>query len=91
MKIILEITMNPFGKIASLKELWVFLEEKFKDYSDTKEAQDWFNKNWSRTKALFENYTLRDFIFEPFMFLSRSQNRSDLFDFIANPAPLWHR
>ena len=66
MKIILGITMSAFEKIASLKELWVFLEEKFKDYSDTKEAQDWFNKNWSRTKALFDNYTLRDYIFEPF-------------------------
>ena len=53
-------------KIASLKELWVFLKEKLQDYSDTKEAQDWFNNNWSRVKALFDNYTLRDFIFEPF-------------------------
>ena len=53
-------------KIASLKELWVFLKEKLQDYSDTKEAQDWFNNNWSRAKALFDNYTLRDFIFEPF-------------------------
>ncbi|SVD53643.1 uncharacterized protein METZ01_LOCUS406497, partial [marine metagenome] len=46
-------------KIASLKELWVFLKEKLQDYSDTKEAQDWFNNNWSRVKALFDNYTLR--------------------------------
>jgi hypothetical protein len=53
-------------KITSLDELWVFLKEKVQGYSDTKEAQDWFNNNWSRTKALFDNYTLRDFIFEPF-------------------------
>ena len=53
-------------KIASLKELWIFLKEKLQDYNDTKEAQDWFNNNWSRVKALFDNYTLRDFIFEPF-------------------------
>jgi len=53
-------------KITSLDELWVFIKEKVQGYSDTKEAQDWFNNNWSRVKALFDNYTLRDFIFEPF-------------------------
>jgi hypothetical protein len=53
-------------KITSLDELWIFLKEKVQGYSDTNEAQDWFNNNWSRVKALFDNYTLRDFIFEPF-------------------------
>ena len=53
-------------KITSLKELWVFLKEKLQDYSDTEQARDWFKNNLSRIKALFENYTLRDFIFEPF-------------------------
>ena len=58
--------MNPFEKKVSLKELLDFLKEKLQGYSDTKEARDWLNNNWSRVKALFDNYTLRDFIFEPF-------------------------
>jgi hypothetical protein len=58
--------MNPFVKIASLKELWDLLKEKLQVYSDTKEAQDWLKNNLSCVKALFDNYTLRDFIFEPF-------------------------
>jgi len=53
-------------KIPSLDEFWAFLNQKLQGYSDNKEARDWFNNNWSRVKALFENYTLRDFIFEPF-------------------------
>jgi len=58
--------MNPFDKKASLKELWNLLKVKLQDYSDPKEAQDWLNNNLSRVKALFDNYKLRDFIFEPF-------------------------
>jgi hypothetical protein len=58
--------MNPFEKIASLKELLALLKEKLQDYSDTKEAKDWLKNNLSRVKALIDNYTLRDFIFEPF-------------------------
>ena len=58
--------MNPFEKKVSLKELLDFLKEKLQGYSDTKEARDWLNSNLSRVKALFGNYTLRDFIFEPF-------------------------
>ena len=58
--------MNPFEKIASLKELCKFLNEKLQSYSDTSEARDWFKNNLSRIRALFDNYTLRDFIFEPF-------------------------
>ena len=58
--------MNPFEKKASLKELLDFLKEKLQGYSDTKKARDWLNKNLSRVKALFDNYTLKDFIFEPF-------------------------
>jgi hypothetical protein len=57
--------MTPFEKNASLKELLDFLKEKFEGYSDTKKARDWLNSNLSRVKALFDNYTLRDFIFEP--------------------------
>ena len=58
--------MNPFKKKAFLKELLDFLKEKFEGYSDPKEARDWLNNNLSRVKALFDNNTLRDFIFEPF-------------------------
>ena len=58
--------MNPFEKIASLKKYWDLLKKKLQDYSDPKEARDWLNNNLSRVKALFDNYTLRDFIFEPF-------------------------
>jgi hypothetical protein len=66
MKTILGIAMNPFENKASLKELWNLLKVKLQDYSDPKEAQDWLNNNLSRVKALFDNYKLRDFIFEPF-------------------------
>ena len=58
--------MNPFEKIAFLKKYWDLLKKKLQDYSDTKEAREWLNNNLSRVKALFDNYTLRDFIFEPF-------------------------
>jgi hypothetical protein len=58
--------MNPFDKKASLKELLEFLKEKLQGYSETKEARDWLNNNLSRVRALFDNYTLRDYIFEPF-------------------------
>ena len=58
--------MNPFEKIASLKKYWDLLKKKLQDYSDPKEAREWFKNNLSRVKALFDNYTLRDFIFEPF-------------------------
>jgi hypothetical protein len=58
--------MNPFLSIASLKELLALLKEKLQHYSDTKEARDWLKNNLSRVKALFDNYALRDFIFEPF-------------------------
>jgi hypothetical protein len=58
--------LNPFEKIAFLKKYWDLLKKKLQDYSDTKEAREWLNNNLSRVKALFDNYTLRDFIFEPF-------------------------
>jgi hypothetical protein len=58
--------MSPFEKKVSLKELLSFLKERLQGYSDTKEARDWLNSNLSRVKALFDNYTLRDFILEPF-------------------------
>jgi hypothetical protein len=66
MNIVLGIAMNPFEKNASLKEFLEFLKEKLQGYSNPKEARDWLNNNLSRVKALFENYTLSDFIFEPF-------------------------
>ena len=66
MEITLGIAVNPFEKIASLKKYWDLLKKKLQDYSDPKEAREWFKNNLSRVKALFDNYTLRDFIFEPF-------------------------
>ena len=42
------------------------LKEKFGQYADYSAAKDWFERNFSRIQRLFEDYTLRDFIFEPF-------------------------
>ena len=45
--------MNPLEKIASLKKYWDLLKKKLQDYSDPKEAREWFKNNLSRVKALF--------------------------------------
>lgn len=42
------------------------LSEKWAHYTDTSKAQAWLDANVSRVKQLFEDVTLRDFIFEPF-------------------------
>ena len=57
---------EPVWKNSFSKKYWDLLKKKLQDYSDTKEAREWLNNNLSRVKALFDNYTLRDFIFEPF-------------------------
>ena len=41
-------------------------KNKFSSYADLGKARAWLELNISRVKLLFENYTIRDFIFEPF-------------------------
>lgn len=41
------------------------LKEKLKQYADPTAARDWLDRNQSRVRELFENATLRDFVFEP--------------------------
>ena len=47
MKITLGIVVNPFEKIACLKKYWDLLKKKLQDYSDPKEAREWFKNNLS--------------------------------------------
>jgi len=51
-----------------LKDQW----EKRKKYLNSKETQDWFERNYKRIESLFTNQQLRAFIFEPFENLIRS-------------------
>ena len=45
---------------------WNKIKERVARYSDIDEAREWLEKNQSRVGALFNNYSLRDFVFEPF-------------------------
>ncbi|MFC1560509.1 hypothetical protein ACFL3W_01035 [Pseudomonadota bacterium] len=42
------------------------IKDRGSQYKDTSEAQGWFQRNFNRLRAFFENRSLRDFIFEPF-------------------------
>jgi len=57
--------MPQFGRKTDQSYFEAF-KEKLSQYSDTSRAKEWLNKNAKRVQALFENYRLRDFIFEPF-------------------------
>jgi len=48
------------------KETVGALKNKISSYSDLSLAREWLEKNTLRVKELFENYTIRDFVFEPF-------------------------
>jgi hypothetical protein len=43
-----------------------YINDKFNQYNDPSKAKDWFDRNYQRIRRLFEDHTLRDFIFEPF-------------------------
>ena len=63
--------------------------EKLKQYKDTSKAREWLNSNSNRVKALFENYSLRDFVFEPFKDVFVSQNKGmdrDIYSLITQVA-----
>ena len=49
-----------------IKNLLNKLLNKYEDQDILNEAQEWLKKNIYRVRSLFENYTLRDFIVEPF-------------------------
>jgi len=56
-----------------------FLQSKLNTYKNTnylKKAEEWLNKNIDKVKSLFEDITIRDFVFEPF---------KDVFDSFGNP------
>ena len=55
------------------------LKDKINQYSDTSGASEWLSNHVERVQRLFENYTLRDFIFEPFkgVFQSSSEKLDD--------------
>ena len=57
--------MGLFGKKSDQSYFGAF-KEKLSQYSNPSSAKDWLSKNTRRVRALFENYTLRDFVLEPF-------------------------
>jgi len=57
--------MGLFGKKSDQSYFDAF-KEKLSQYSNPGNAKDWLSKNTRRVRALFENYTLRDFVLEPF-------------------------
>lgn len=52
------------------------IKDKFASYTDTSKARRWLESNLSRVKQLFENYTLRDFVFEPFRSVFQTPSKS---------------
>lgn len=51
-------------------------KDKFNSYKNTKNAKEWLNKNLFRVKSVFENISLRDYIFEPFKDVFKTQGSS---------------
>lgn len=47
-------------------DIKILIKDKFASYTDTSKAKRWLESNLSRVKQLFENYTLRDYVFELF-------------------------
>ncbi|MCK5664009.1 MAG: hypothetical protein KAI17_11010 [Thiotrichaceae bacterium] len=62
--------------INSRLDLINLIKEKFQQYTDTGKAKSWLDDNLSRVKQLFENYTLRDFIFEPFQSVFQTPSKT---------------
>ena len=50
----------------SYKETVDALKYKFSSYADLSKAREWLDSNIEKVKLLFENYTIRDYILEPF-------------------------
>ena len=51
---------------SRMDEWQAILREKFDAYLDLREAQQWLDENTQRVRRLFEDVSLRDFVFEPF-------------------------
>ena len=62
--------------MSSKLDLIKIIKEKFQQYTDTGKAIDWLDSNLFRVKQLFENYTLRDFIFEPFQSVFQTPSKT---------------
>lgn len=52
------------------------LKDKFSRYASMDDAIKWFSRNFQKIADLFSNYTLRDYIFEPFKGVFQSPKQS---------------
>ncbi len=52
------------------------LKDKFSRYEFMDDAIKWFTLNFQKLSDLFSNYTLRDYIFEPFKGVFQSPKQS---------------
>ena len=72
-----------------IKNLLNNLLSKYEDEGIFKEAQEWLKRNIYRVRSLFENYTLRDFIVEPFKSVFDSSTKTlnaDIYSVITQVA-----
>ena len=72
-----------------IKNLLNKLLNKYEDQDILNEAQEWLKKNIYRVRSLFENYTLRDFIIEPFKSVFDSSTKTlntDIYSVITQVA-----
>lgn len=63
----------------NFKEYYARLKKKIEEYKHIEKAKSWLESNKHRVQLLFENFTIRDFIFEPFkdVFKSSPNNNID--------------
>jgi hypothetical protein len=63
----------------NFKEYIARLKKKIEEYKHIEKAKSWLESNKHRVQLLFENFTIRDFIFEPFkdVFKSSPNNNID--------------
>ena len=73
----------------SKEEFLAFIKQKFNAYAEQTKAKEWHNNNYERVKLFFANYSLRDFIFEPFKSVfdsSASKMDKDIYSVITQVA-----
>jgi len=70
---------------------WNKSKERVARYNDIDEAREWFEKNQSRVGALNNNYSLRDFVFEPFKGVFQTSAKTiDANIYSTIPDPTFH-
>ena len=62
--------------MSSIQDFKSFIKEKFQQYTDTAKPKKWLENNYYRVKQLFENYTIRDYIFEPFKSVFETKSKT---------------